>query len=343
MSTESRKLDHLRICTDKEVCSSKNFFDDLSFVHNCIPEADLNKISTDVEFFGRKLKAPILIASMTGGTDEAKKINENLAIACQKCKIGMGIGSQRAGIEKPELAETYKVRSYAKDIFLYANVGAVQLNYGYNFEKYKKAVEMIDADALALHLNALQESVQPEGDVNFENLLAKIKELCSKLKVPVIAKETGAGINYEQGLKLKNAGIKALMIDGLGGTSWSLVEHYRGSKYALNFKDWGIPTPVCIKECSKLGIPVIAGGGIRNGIDAAKAIALGADLVQAGLIFLKPAMNSEKEVEEKINLVIRELKTAMFLTGSKNIQELRKNKLIIKGELKDWFTAFSLL
>jgi len=343
MSTQTRKSEHLRICAEKNVLSSHNFFDDICFVHDCLPELDLNKIDIKTRFLGKKFDAPLMIASMTGGTNEAKKINENLAGACQKKGIGFGAGSQRAGIENKKLEDTYNVRHVAKDIFVYANLGAVQMNCGYSFEKYKKAAEMINADAVAVHLNALQESVQKEGDVNFENILEKIKETCSKISFPVIAKETGAGINYENSMKLKEAGVKALMTDGLGGTSWSLVEHYRGSEKAFLFKDWGIPSPVCIKECSKTGLPVVAGGGIRNGLDIAKALALGADIAQSAIVFLAPSMKSQKDVEKKIESMMRELKTAMFLTGSKNINELRKKKLIIKGELKDWFIQLSLL
>ena len=345
MSISKRKSDHIKICLEKKVETNKTGFDNINFrdidlVHRALPEVNLKDIDTGCIFLGKKLNAPIIISAMTGGTDEAEKINKNIAEAAQSFGIAMGVGSQRAAIENLDLEKTYKVRSVAPDIFLVANLGIIQFNEGYSINEAKKAIEMIDADALALHLNPLQEVCQPEGDTNWENCLKKIKELCTKLDKPIIVKETGAGISREVAVELKNTGISALDISGSGGTSWSLVENYRNDDGMETFNNWGIPTAVSLIEVvNSVKIPVIASGGIRNGIDIAKALCLGAEIVGMALPFLKPATKSGKEVEKLLKKLTIELKTTMFLVGAKNIDELRKKPVVITGKTKEWLES----
>jgi isopentenyl-diphosphate delta-isomerase len=275
---------------------------------------------------GNKLRYPIIIEAMTGGVDEAGKINKEIASVAQELGIGLGVGSQRAAIEDQTLEQTFQVRDVAPDILLIANLGAVQLNYGYGIAECKRAVDMIKADALALHLNALQEVVQPEGDHNFSGLTDKINDIASRLNKPVIIKETGCGISYDVAKKLRN--VSAIDVSGAGGTSWSLVESYRKGgltkEIGQSFADWGIPTADAILGASKLKKPLIASGGIRSGIDAAKAIAIGGDCVGIALPILKAYQTGGKTgVRSYLDKFIYELKTAMFLTGCGTIKQLK--------------------
>ncbi len=338
MKTKQRKLDHIRICLEEDVESRVGSgFEDITLIHRALPEIDFSKIDTNVEFLGKKLKYPIVIAAMTGGHEEAYEINKNLAIAAQKLGIAIGVGSQRAAIEDEKLAYTYSVvREQAPDAFVIANLGVVQFCKGYGVKEAEKAIEMVEADALALHLNALQEAVQKEGDLNFEGCLKAIEKLSSELSVPVIVKETGAGIAREEAKKIAEAGASAIDVGGLGGTSFSAVESYRQGNHAETFWDWGIPTAISVMECSSLSIPIIATGGIRSGIDCAKAIALGASLCGIALPLLKPATKSAKAVEEKLIQIVGELKTAMFLTGSADLNALKKAELVITGKTREW-------
>lgn len=340
MKTSSRKLDHIRICLEEEVESEYTGFEDVMLIHKALPEIDFGEIDTEVEFFGKKLSAPLLIASMTGGHPETKDINKNLAIAVEEMGIGMGVGSQRAAIEDESVADSFTVvRDFAPKAFIYANVGLPQvLEHGVEF--VEKAVEMIDADAVAIHLNFLQEIIQPEGDLNAKGGLEAIEEVCSSINVPVIVKETGAGISREIAIKLKLVGVDAIDVGGKGGTSWSGVEVYRTSGVArdvgLDFWDWGIPTAFCVAECYDV-LPVIATGGLRSGLDLAKALALGAELGSSALPFLKAVDESGSEgVKELVEYYIRGLKTAMFLTGCRSVYELRKTTIFITGKFKDW-------
>lgn len=325
-----RKIDHLRICLEREVEAGLTGFESYSFVHNALPEIDFGEIDTSVKFLGKKLKAPILISSMTGGTVEAEKINKNFAQAAQKMGIALAVGSQRVAIEKPKLASTFQVRDVAPDILLFANLGAVQLNYGYSIKECQKAVEMIKADALILHLNPLQEVIQPEGNTNFKNLLSKIEKIVKHLSVPVIVKEVGCGISEKAARRLQQIGVKIVDVAGWGGTNWALIEGMRRRDKEIGeiFARWGIPTSEAIKQCAKIkGLTVIGSGGIRNGIEIVKAIALGADLVGLALPFLKPATQSSKALEAKLTQLIQELKTAMFCAGAKNIGRLSSIQL----------------
>lgn len=339
--TKARKAHHIRICLDEDVQAGRTGFEDIHLLHRSLPEIDFDDVDISTEWLGRKFSAPIMISGMTGGTEEAEKINRNLARAAQKANIPMGVGSQRAAIENPAIQKTFRIaRDVAPGIFLVGNLGAVQLNSGYTVEHARKAVEMIGANAIALHLNPLQEACQAEGDTAWAGLLPKIRDVCRGVGVPVIAKETGAGICREVAKELERAGISTIDVSGSGGTSWSLVESYRGPPIGKVFAGWGIPTAVSLAEaCDAVDIPVIASGGVRNGIDAAKCLALGATMVSIAHPFLVAAAKSSDAVYGKIKELERELKTAIFLTGSRNASELRKKPVIITGMTREWLEA----
>ncbi|MCA9887851.1 MAG: type 2 isopentenyl-diphosphate Delta-isomerase, partial [Anaerolineae bacterium] len=285
VTTETRKMDHIRINLEENVDFPRltTGLEQYRFLHRALPEIDLADVDTSVTLFNKTLSVPILISSMTGGAEMAQRINKNLAIAAQKHGIAMGVGSQRAAIEDDALASTFEIRQHAPDILLFANIGAVQLNYGYGTEECQRAVDMIGADALILHFNVLQEAVQPEGDTNFAGLLKKVENVAKSVSVPIIAKEVGWGFSEADVRSLANAGVQAIDVAGAGGTSWSEVEFYRAqtqfhANVARSFADWGIPTADAIlyAKAGAPNLPVIASGGIRNGIDIAKSIALGA-------------------------------------------------------------------
>ena len=334
---ERRKADHIRINLEEDVTFNKlttgleNYF----FMHQALPEIDLAAVDTRTTLFGKALTTPLLISSMTGGTAEAGVINRILAEAAQSAGIAMGLGSQRAAIEESSLVDTYQVRQVAPDILLFANIGAVQLNYSYGLDQCRRAVEMCEADALILHFNALQEAVQPEGDGNFANLLGKVEQICRDLPVPVIAKEVGWGFAEETARQLANAGVAAIDVAGAGGTSWSQVEMYRApnarhARVAGAFIDWGIPTAVSIQYCRRAAptLPIIASGGIRNGIDVAKCIALGANLVGFAGDFLRAADKSGVAgVIEIAETITDELRIAMFCAGAENLATLSETQL----------------
>jgi isopentenyl-diphosphate delta-isomerase len=349
MKTSERKFEHIKICLKEnvEIGSTRlneiKFYglEDFDFIHKSLPEINFDEIDTSIKFFGKELNAPIIISGMTGGTKIAEKINKNLAIAAQQCKIAFGVGSQRAAIENPELAKTYYVRDVAPDIFIIANLGAIQLNYGYGVEEVKKAFEMIRADALALHLNALQEIFQPEGDKNWKGCLKKIEYICKHVDFPIIVKETGAGISKEIAKMIEKANASAIDISGFGGTSWPLIESKRNSELRnSSIINWGIPTAISLIECVEaVKIPIIASGGIRNGIEIAKCMAIGATAAGIALPFLKPATKNYKAVKNKIEKIVKELKMVMFLVGAENMKELKKVPIVITGKTKDWVEA----
>lgn len=334
--TSGRKDDHIRINLEEDVRSSLTTgLESYRFLHNALPEVDLAEVDMQTEIFGKRLKMPLLISSMTGGADLALKINERLAYAAQQVGVAMGVGSQRAAIERPELVDSYKIRHIAPDLLLFANLGAVQLNYGYSVEHCRKAVDMIQADGLILHLNPLQEALQPEGDVNFAGLLSKIESICEQLDVPVIAKEVGWGISKEAALKLVEAGVQAIDVAGAGGTSWSQVEMHRaqsGAQRRLSsaFVDWGIPTADALVQVREVlpQTPLIASGGLRTGIDMAKCLALGANLCGMASPFLKAAVNSSERVIAMMNEVASELSVCMFACGAPTLETLDTEKLI---------------
>lgn len=322
---DKRKKDHLRICLEEDVEAGSTGLEDVRLIHEALPEVNFDDISMETRFLGKILRYPIILEAITGGVSKAKEINCDLAAIAEEFGIGFGVGSQRMAVDNPKLADTYCVRDFAPNIFLIANLGAVQLNYGFGLEECRKAVDMIDADALALHINPVQEVIQPEGDRNFSDLIEKINSVSEKLGKPVIAKCVGSGISHETAKRLR---VSAIDVGGSGGTSWGLIEGFRGDektrKMGETFADWGIPTAESIREVSGLGVPLIGSGGIRTGVDAAKAIALGADCAGIALPILRTwSSGGKKEVKEFLDQFITELKIAMFLTGSKNVRELK--------------------
>jgi isopentenyl-diphosphate delta-isomerase len=344
-STSGRKLDHLHICLERNIERGDPGFSDIRLVHSALPECDLDCIETRTEFLGHTFASPLFIAGMTGGHPGTKEVNRLLARSAAAHGIGMGVGSQRAALENATLEDTFSVvREEAPKAFLVGNIGAVQLR-DHGIEWAERAAAMIDADAIAVHLNFLQEALQPEGDHNARGCLAAITELCTEFRIPVIVKETGSGISAETARLCFEAGAKALDVGGWGGTSWAAVEGLRtvsdpwsGNSghppLAKIFEDWGIPTVVSLMEVACTGGPVIATGGIRNGIDMAKAIALGADLCGVALPLLKPAMQGEKELERTLTAFCDELRVAMFLSGAQHPEALRERRPYITGRTR---------
>jgi len=347
--TVERKLSHVEVCLKRDVqfSAKSTGFNDVELIHSALPELDLDEISTEVEFLGFKLNAPIIISGMTGGSEVSARINEALAVAARELGVGMGVGSQRVALENSNLAYTFSIaREVAPDILLIANLGGAQFSMGFGVSEARRAVEMIDADALAVHLNPLQEAVQPEGEPKFKGLMAKLKELSSSLNVPIIAKETGAGISMEVAALLEGAGVKCVDVGGAGGTSWAAVEYYRAiaagdelhASLAKLYWNWGIPTAISICEVRESSsLEIIATGGIRSGLDAAKALALGASVVGIALPLLKPAFKEGASgVVRFLKRFIEELKVAMFLVGARTISDLRRVPVVITGLTAEW-------
>lgn len=333
-----RKLEHLLICKNYDVNYKKTTgFEDIELIHRALPEINKEEIDISTELFGKKLESPLFITAITGGHPSAKNINKELAIIADNKKIGLGLGSQRAAIVNPDLNDTYTVvRDYAPDALLLGNIGAPQIDLA------EDAVEMLDADILAIHLNPLQESIQPEGDVNATGIVDSISEIVNSVSVPVMAKETGTGISSEDAIALENAGVSFIDVEGAGGTSWAAVETYRDEDRYLGelFWDWGIPTAVSTAEVvNSVSVPVISSGGIRSGLDAAKAIALGADAVGMALPALQGAYKGQEALVQLVDRFNESLKIAMFLVGAHNLEELKNSNLIIKGETREWLEA----
>jgi isopentenyl-diphosphate Delta-isomerase len=334
----ARKSEHIRINLEENVQSGlSSGLEKYHFVHHALPELNLVDVDPRITCFSKQLDAPILISSMTGGTNEAANINRILAAAAQEAQVAMGVGSQRIALEEPNLVETFRVRDVAPDILLFANLGAVQLNYGYGIDACRRIVEMIEADALILHFNALQEAIQTGGDTNFAGLIKQVETICKALPVPVIAKEVGWGFSIHDITLLSNAGVAAIDVAGAGGTSWSQVEMHRASDeehrlLAAAFNDWGIPTIEVMQNIRQVapGLLIIASGGLRNGIDIAKCVSLGASLGGMASPFLKAASQSEDKIRMLIRLIKEEIRICMFATGSKTIAELQDGKLVYK-------------
>jgi isopentenyl-diphosphate delta-isomerase len=332
-----RKADHIRVNLEENVDFPRltTGLERYRFVHQALPERDLDAVDTSLALFGRDLRAPLLISSMTGGTERARELNLRLAAAAQAHGLAMGLGSQRAALEDPATADTFRVRSAAPDILLFANLGAVQLNYGYGIDEARRAVEMVEADGLYLHLNALQEAVQPEGDTRWSGLLNRIEALCRASDVPVLAKEVGWGLSERAARQLADAGIAALDVAGSGGTSWSEVEYHRAptafhARVARAFADWGIPTAETLLTACRAapGLPVFASGGLRDGIDVAKCIALGATLGGMAGPFLRAADESGDALDETIRVIVAQLRIAMFAAGAGDLDTLHSIPLI---------------
>ncbi len=349
---EKRKEEGILLCLEKPVQSRRatTLFENVRLFNDALPEIDFDDIDISTTFLGHKFAAPIFIGAMTGGAELAKKVNRNLAEAAQRLGIGMAVGSQRAGLLTRGLAETYSItRKVAPDIFIGSNIGGAQLSKGLSIAEAKKLVEMLDADALYVHLNPLQEVIQPEGEAEFSHVMARIKETASGLGKPIVAKEVGAGISDTVAKRLESAGVSAIEIAGMGGTSWSGVESYRAKeankmvkfKAGNIFWDWGIPTAAALYGVRKaVKLPVVASGGIRNGLEMAKAISMGADLCAMAWPLLRPATVSSDKVTEYLEETIFALKTAMFVSGCRDLKELRRSRHVIIGELKDWCEIF---
>ena len=326
----TRKSDHIKINLEQDVRSALTTgLENYRFSHNALPDLSLDAVDASLTLFGKRLNAPILISSMTGGTSEAGTINLRLAEAAQTVGVAMGVGSQRTALEHPEQARTFQVRRVAPDILLFANLGAVQLNYGYTVDHCRRAVDMIQADALILHLNPLQEAVQNGGDTNFAGLAKRIEEVCKKIEVPVIAKEVGWGISDKTAKVLADCGVSAIDVAGAGGTSWSQVEMHRAPdeftrQLAATFVGWGIPTAESIQLVKKAlpDMTVFASGGIKDGLDIAKCIALGATLGGMAGNFLKAAAVSTESAIEMMKLTQKQVEVTMFASGVGTLEGL---------------------
>ena len=336
-ATPRRKAEHIRINLEEDV-QAKGVTSGLEryrLVHTALPEIDLGEVETATTFLGHRLRAPLLISCMTGGVERGGEINRRLARAAQACGCAMGVGSQRAAIDDPARARFFRLRDEAPDVLLFANLGAVQLNYGYGVDECRRAVAMIEADALVLHLNPLQEALQPEGNANFGGLLTKIERVCREIEAPVVVKEVGWGISTDVARQLAAAGVAAIDVAGAGGTSWSEVEHHRAPsafsrRVSGAFAGWGIPTAESLLMARRgaPSLPLIASGGLRDGIDAAKAIALGARLTGFASPCLKAAAESEDAVHELLGAIVEELRISMFCCGAKDIGALQASEIV---------------
>ena len=346
--TRERKVEHLEICLEEKVNAREvtTGFEDVHLVHRALPEINRDEIDLSTTVFNHTFSAPMIVEGMTGGTEKALRINAAIAQAVDELGLGMGVGSQRVAIENPALGKTFAVaREKAPNAFLIANLGGPQLIRGYGLEEAMRAVEMIEADALAIHLNPLQEAVQPEGETDYEGILARISEVASKLDVPVIVKETGSGISSEEAKRLQAAGVAGINVAGTGGTSWAAVEYYRAKKrrdrLAQNLGemlwDWGITTAVSLVEVAQsVNLPVIASGGIRSGKDVANAIALGASLGGIASPILAPALKGPAEVKKVLNIMVTQLRNVMFLVGADSVETLKSSPLVVTGKTAEW-------
>ena len=348
--TEERKNDHLEICLRENVQARlvTTGFEELHLVHKALPGINRKEIDLSTKFFDHKFSAPLIIESMTGGTPEAVKINAAVAQAVEELRLGMGVGSQRAALEDPKVEKTFRiVREKAPNSFIVANLGAPQLVGGYGVKETRKAVEMMDADALAIHLNPLQEAIQPEGEASYEGVLKAIGKIVKGIDVPVIVKETGCGIAAAEAKQLEAIGVAAIDIAGAGGTSWAAVEYYRAKsqmdetsqRLGEVFWDWGIPTVASLVEViQRVHVPVIASGGVRSGMDVTKALVLGASLAGMAYPVLDPAVHGVEEVKKKLQFMIEELRNTMFLVGADSVQKLKNVPVVINGKLAHWLS-----
>lgn len=346
--TQGRKSDHIKICLEENVhhCHATTGFEDIYFVHKALPEIERSKVNLTTTAFDHKFSVPLMVEAMTGGIVDAMKINAAIASAVEELGLGMGVGSQRAAIEKQSLEKTFAIaRKKAPTAFLVANIGGPQLVKGYGVKEAKKAVDMMNADALAIHLNALQEVVQPEGETSFKGVLNKIGEISQALDVPVIVKETGAGVAAEEAKLIASMGVAGIDIAGVGGTSWAAVEYHRAKKkhdelhqgLGNVFWDWGIPTAISLVETSQsVSTTIIASGGIRTGIDVAKALSLGANLAGMAHPILFAATKGPREVRKTLQVTIEGLKNAMFLVGAKSVLDLIEVPLVMTGKTAEW-------
>lgn len=348
---QQRKIEHISVALGQDVSSPQRAnWSDIRFVHQALPEVDLDAIDTSVSFLDHRLRSPIFISSLTGGHPDVTVINRNLALAAERYGLALGVGSQRAAIVNPDVAASYSItRELAPQAFLIANVGAPQLipqtqHAAFTFEQVQRAIDMIGANALAVHMNSLQEAAQAEGDRRAVGEAAALQALTQKVTIPVIAKETGAGVCREQALLLRSCGVSAIDVGGAGGSSMAVMEaarsQSRGDDAAMNigrlYGDWGIPTPISVIEAGSANIPLISTGGVRNGLDVARALALGATLIGMGFPFLKAASESYEKVCELLERIVMELKVAMQLSGARNIAQMREVDVVVMGETREW-------
>ncbi len=338
-----RKADHIRINLEEDVAAKgvTSGFERYRLAHRALPELDLEAVSLETSFLGRRLAAPLLFSCMTGGTGEALRINRTLARAAQRARVAMGLGSCRILLEHPEVLPTFSVREICPDVPVLANLGAVQLNLGVGAAGCRRIVELLDADALVLHLNPLQEALQPGGDTRFSGLLGRIAELTAKLEVPVIVKEVGWGIAPDLVVALFDAGVSAVDVAGAGGTSWSEVERHRiedpvRARVAGAFAGWGIPTADAVRLARRAApeATLIASGGIRTGIDVATALALGADLVGIAGPMLRAAAGGGEALEAALEEIVETLRIAMFCAGAGDLDQLSDGGRLIGPDLE---------
>lgn len=344
---KQRKRDGIEIPLNNDVQAktTSTYLEYVKLIHNALPELDYDEIDISTTFLKRKFSAPLIIDSMTGGAPEAARINGRLGELAEEYGFAMGLGSQRAGLESKELAETYSIaRKNAPSAFLIANIGGAQLAKGLSIDNIKKIIDMIQADALVIHLNPLQELIQPEGELKYKGVFSKISEISGALDVPVIVKEVGAGISKEVAVKLEVSGVSAINVAGAGGTSWAGVEKLRAEASNNDLKihlgeifwDWGIPTAASLIEVKKtVKVPIIASGGLRNGIEMAKCIVLGASMCAMAYPFLLKAAESKEQLFNFADTVIAELKSTMFLIGAMNLSVLKSSRYILTGPLAD--------
>lgn len=348
--TEERKREHVQISLEENVSAHHNYWDDVKLSHNALPEINEDEVDLSTILFRKKLGAPIVISAMTGGYTDAKKINENLAAAAEKFQLAMGVGSQRAALENTQLKDTYSIiNSYDVPLKI-ANIGASQIvlwDKKKILENAEKIVDMIDADIIAVCLNFLQEVIQPEGEAHAKGCLETIDMLSREFDRPILVKESGAGISFKVAESLKKTNIAGIDVGGAGGTSFSAVEYYRAKikgdesnmREGQTFWDWGIPTPTSILEVGKASnweLPIIATGGIRNGLDAAKALVLGANAAGIAHTLLKPATRNKESTTFEIDMIINELKTTMFLVGAEKVEDLSNVELKFFNNLRVW-------
>ena len=329
---------------------STTLLEDVYLIHNALPEINFEDIKLNTTFLGMSFSAPIIIDSMTGGTDEALLINKRLGQIAEKYGFAMGLGSQRAGLKSDKLIESYSVaRSVAPNAYLIANIGGAQLAEGLSKDDVKKIIQMIDADAIAIHLNPLQELIQPEGEPHFKGILQKITSLADDIEIPIIVKEVGSGISPEVAIRLQSAGIRAINVAGSGGTSWAGIEKIRADNAKSHIKsnlgnlfwDWGIPTALCVLLTSKsVDIPVIASGGLRNGLEITKCLMLGAKMCAMAFPFLKKAAESEYELDQFTQLILAQLRGTMFLLGASDIESLVNTRYILKDKLASMLNSY---
>jgi len=336
--TESRKDEHVSISLEQNVNAEQNYWDEVKLIHNALPEINKNEIDLKTKLFGKKLGAPIIIAGMTGGYNKAEKINENLAVAAEKYQTGMGVGSQRAALEKSELIKTYSIIKNYDIPLKFANIGASQIviwGHKKTLENAQIMIDMIDADVFIVCLNFLQEATQPEGESNARGSLTAIRKLAEDLDMPVVVKESGAGISYDVAERLSKTKISGIDVGGAGGTSFAAIEHFRSKKIndqlhargGKTFWNWGIPTPNSILEvgeATKWKLPIIATGGIRNGLDAAKSLALGADCAGVAHALLRPATKGKKETISEVEAIVKEIRATMFLVGVEKVSKMKE-------------------